>query len=135
MNKNIPIFLRLSRNFQETKNGEFIFKDNNNSLICKTKEVYLIVDPAIDSTFKYLFAENNTNLLENFLNSLFFPNFPRLSDIVIINNEIVKFDQLRNKGTIRCDLACKAKYNNENVIIGIEIQIGKYRDFTYRLLK
>ena len=40
--------------------------------------MYRLVDPSIDSTFKFLFADFNLYILENILKSIDFSNSPKL---------------------------------------------------------
>ena len=56
----------------------------------KTQEIYRLIDPSIDSTFKFLFADNDTKILENMLNSILFPDSPQLSELQILINEVVR---------------------------------------------
>ena len=52
-----------------------------------------------------------------------------------MKGEINKPGQKKNKGTIRADIGCSAKYKKEEIIIGIEMQLGNNEDnFTERLL-
>lgn len=130
------IFLKLSgRRVYIKEKNEYTFFSNNSDDPYLTSSLIKLVDPSIDSTFKYLFNNPNTEKLENMLNSILFPDFPKLSNIEIINTEIEKPGHKHNKGTIRADLACSAFLENDSVIIlGIEIQIGIYGDFSKRLL-
>ena len=134
MNNSEPIFLKLSSDNPEydrvTK--AYIFYGNEDKEY-EDNIIYEINDPAIDSTFKYLFAQTNTKLLGDMLNSILFPDSPKLKNIEILNNEIVKPFQPHDKGTIRSDIACKAKLGSENIVIGIEMQLGIYGDFTRKL--
>ena len=136
MNNSEPIFLKLSSDNQEydrvTK--AYIFYGNEDKEY-EDNIIYEINDPAIDSTFKYLFAQTNTKLLGDMLNSILFPDSPKLKNIEILNNEIVKPFQPHDKGTIRSDIACKAKLGSENIVIGIEMQLGIYGDFTRKLYR
>ena len=136
MNTNEPIFLKLSRNYDYSPNSqEYTFYSNSDSHLFKAKILYELIDPSIDATFKYLFTDSDIKILEDMLNSLLFPETHELTIIQILNNEIIKPNQKQNKGTIRSDIACKAKYNGGELIIGIEMQIGHYRNFSDRLLK
>ena len=136
MNNSEPIFLKLSSDNPEydrvTK--AYIFYGNEDKEY-EDNIIYEINDPAIDSTFKYLFAQTNTKLLGDMLNSILFPDSPKLKNIEILNNEIVKPFQPHDKGTIRSDIACKAKLGSENIVIGIEMQLGIYGDFTRKLYR
>lgn len=93
-----------------------------------------IADPALDSTFKYLFIKN-PEILRNMLNSILFPEESKIYKLIIIDKEISFPDQKFNKGTIRSDIACKAYIDNNEIIVGIEIQIGYNSNFTQRLFK
>lgn len=133
-----PIFLRLcSKKVYYYLNETYSFFVNGNKKYkkqCDCKEVYELSDPSIDATFKYLFTSNK-DLLADLLNSILFPERAELSHINIINGEINKPGQKQNKGTIRADIGCSAKYKNEEIIIGIEMQLGDNEDnFTERLL-
>ena len=99
----------------------------------KTQEIYRLIDPSIDSTFKFLFADNDTKILENMLNSILFPDSPKLSELQILNNEVVRPNP-KYRGTIRADLVCIAKLDQDHIISSIEMQIVIYGDFTKRLL-
>ena len=58
-----------------------------------------------------------------------------MSHINIINGEINKPGQKKNKGTIRADIGCSAKYKKEEIIMGIEMQLWDNEDnFKERLL-
>ena len=133
-----PIFLNLSSlkaTFIPIERSYLFFGNNDEQYV--VKELYELVDPSIDATFKFLLANPNTELLSDVLNSLLFPDFPdepQLTNIEIINNEVVKPAQKQNKGTIRADIACTASYKSETIILGIEMQIGISKDFTIRLL-
>lgn len=138
INDNNPIFLSLSsqRAIFIPIDRNYLFFGNNDEQY-ESKDLYKLVDPSIDATFKFLFADPDTELLSDALNSILFPDFPnnpQLTNIEIINNEIVKPAQKQNKGTIRADVACSASYNGERIILGIEMQIGVSTDFTTRLL-
>ena len=133
-----PIFLRLcSKKVYYYLNETYSFFVNGNKKYkkqCDCKEVYELSDPSIDATFKYLFTSNK-DLLADLLNSILFPERAELSHVNIINGEINKPGQKQNKGTIRADIGCSAKYKNEEIIIGIEMQLGDNEDnFTERLL-
>ena len=134
MDDNEAIFLKLAGSWSLIK-PDYFFTGNkdNKQFICK--EVIKIVDPSIDSTFKYLFADSNTKILQNMLNSILYPDEPKLSEIEIINNEVIRPNQKQNKGTIRSDIVCKAKLEDKTIIITIEMQIGIHGDFTKKLLK
>ena len=130
-----PIFLNLSSNSSYLPfSQKYIFLGNIGGYQYKTQEIYRLIDPSIDSTFKFLFADNDTKILENMLNSILFPDSPKLSELQILNNEVVRPFQKHRKGTIRSDIACKAKLDKNNIIFAIEMQIGIYGDFTKRLL-
>ena len=134
MNSAQEIFLKLSPKcniFSDSK--EYHFYSNQNNEIYKTKNIYRPYDPAIDSTFKYLFQD--VKMLEDMLNSLLFPECPQLSVEAILDKEIVRPNELYNKGTIRSDLVCKARLNGETIIFGIEMQIGVDGDFSKRLFQ
>jgi len=134
MNSAQEIFLKLSPKcniFSDSK--EYHFYSNQNNEIYKTKNIYRPYDPAIDSTFKYLFQD--VKMLEDMLNSLLFPESPQLSVEAILDKEIVRPNELYNKGTIRSDLVCKARLNGETIIFGIEMQIGVDGDFSKRLFQ
>ena len=133
-----PIFLGLcSKKVFYYLNDKYHFFVNSNKKNKKQydcKEVYELSDPSIDATFKYLFTSNK-DLLADLLNSILFPECVELSHINIINSEINKPGQKKNKGTIRADIGCSAKYKKEEIIIGIEMQLGDNEDnFTERLL-
>ena len=133
-----PIFLRLcSKKVYYYLDETYSFFLNGNKKYkkqCDCKEVYELSDPSIDATFKYLFTSNK-DLLADLLNSILFPERAELSHINIINGEINKPGQKQNKGTIRADIGCSAKYKNEEIIIGIEMQLGDNEDnFKERLL-
>ena len=134
MNSAQEIFLKLSPKcniFSDSK--EYHFYSNQNNEIYKTKNIYRPYDPAIDSTFKYLFQD--VKMLEDMLNSLLFPECPQLSVEAILDKEIVRPNELYCKGTIRSDLVCKARLNGETIIFGIEMQIGVDGDFSKRLFQ
>ena len=134
MNSAQEIFLKLSPKcniFSDSK--EYHFYSNQNNEIYKTKNIYRPCDPAIDSTFKYLFQD--VKMLEDMLNSLLFPEYPQLSVEAILDKEIVRPNELYCKGTIRSDLVCKARLNEETIIFGIEMQIGVDGDFSKRLFQ
>ena len=134
MNSAQEIFLKLSPKcniFSDSK--EYHFYSNQNNEIYKTKNIYRPYDPAIDSTFKYLFQD--VKLLEDMLNSLLFPECPQLSVEAILDKEIVRPNELYCKGSIRSDLVCKARLNGETIIFGIEMQIGVDGDFSKRLFQ
>ena len=134
MNSAQEIFLKLSPKcniFSDSK--EYHFYSNQNNEIYKTKNIYRPYDPAIDSTFKYLFQD--VKMLEDMLNSLLFPESPQLSVEAILDKEIVRPNELYCKGTIRSDLVCKARLNGETIIFGIEMQIGVDGDFSKRLFQ
>ena len=134
MNSDQEIFLKLSPKcniFSDSK--EYHFYSNQNNEIYKTKNIYRPYDPAIDSTFKYLFQD--VKMLEDMLNSLLFPECPQLSVEAILDKEIVRPNELYCKGTIRSDLVCKARLNGETIIFGIEMQIGVDGDFSKRLFQ
>ena len=134
MNSAQEIFLKLSPKcniFSDSK--EYHFYSNQNNEIYKTKNIYRPYDPAIDSTFKYLFQD--VKMLEDMLNSLLFPECPQLSVEAILDKEIVRPNELYCKGSIRSDLVCKASLNGETIIIGIEMQIGVDGDFSKRLFQ
>ena len=134
MNSDQEIFLKLSPKcdiFSDSK--EYHFYSNQNNEIYKTKNIYRPYDPAIDSTFKYLFQD--VKMLEDMLNSLLFPEYPQLSVEAILDKEIVRPNELYCKGTIRSDLVCKARLNEETIIFGIEMQIGVDGDFSKRLFQ
>ena len=134
MNSAQEIFLKLSPKcniFSDSK--EYHFYSNQNNEIYKTKNIYRPYDPAIDSTFKYLFQD--VKMLEDMLNSLLFPECPQLSVEAILDKEIVRPNELYCKGTIRSDLVCKARLNGETIIFGIEMQIGIDGDFSKRLFQ
>ena len=134
MNSDQEIFLKLSPKcniFSDSK--EYHFYSNQNNEIYKTKNIYRPYDPAIDSTFKYLFQD--VKMLEDMLNSLLFPECPQLSVEAILDKEIVRPNELYCKGTIRSDLVCKARLNGETIIFGIEMQIGIDGDFSKRLFQ
>ena len=134
MNSAQEIFLKLSPKcniFSDSK--EYHFYSNQNNEIYKTKNIYRPYDPAIDSTFKYLFQD--VKMLEDMLNSLLFPEYPQLSVEAILDKEIVRPNELYCKGTIRSDLVCKARLNEETIIFGIEMQIGIDGDFSKRLFQ
>ena len=134
MNSAQEIFLKLSPKcniFSDSK--EYHFYSNQDNEIYKTKNIYRPYDPAIDSTFKYLFQD--VKMLEDMLNSLLFPECPQLSVEAILDKEIVRPNELYNKGTIRSDLVCKARLNGETIIFGIEMQIGVDGDFSKRLFQ
>ena len=136
MNSNRPIFLKLSPKFERNLNsGEYNFYSNQNNEIFTTKDIIRIIDPSIDSTFKYLFEEKRKKMLEDMLNSLLFPDYPYLIIEAILNNEIVLENKLHDKGSIKSDLVCKAKINGTIIIFGIEMQIGIVGDFSRRLFK
>ena len=136
MDPNEPIFLNLSDGYNYYQDYQtYVFYNHLTQRLFLTKIVYELIDPSIDSTFKYLFTDSDIKILENMLNSLMFPESYGLTIIEILNNEIVRPNQKQNKGTIRSDIVCKAKYNNKIIIIGIEMQIGNYGNFTDRLLK
>lgn len=134
MNSAQEIFLKLSPKcdiFSDSK--EYHFYSNQDNEIYKTKNIYRPYDPAIDSTFKYLFQD--VKMLEDMLNSLLFPESPQLSVEAILDKEIVRPNELYCKGTIRSDLVCKARLNGETIIFGIEMQIGVDGDFSKRLFQ
>ena len=134
MNSDQEIFLKLSPKcdiFSDSK--EYHFYSNQDNEIYKTKNIYRPCDPAIDSTFKYLFKD--VEMLEDMLNSLLFPEYPQLSVEAILDKEIVRPNELYCKGTIRSDLVCKARLNGETIIFGIEMQIGVDGDFSKRLFQ
>ena len=134
MNSDQEIFLKLSPKcdiFSDSK--EYHFYSNQNNEIYKTKNIYRPCDPAIDSTFKYLFKD--VEMLEDMLNSLLFPEYPQLTVEALLDKEIVRPNELYNKGTIRSDLVCKASLNGETIIFGIEMQIGVDGDFSKRLFQ
>ena len=131
-----PIFLKLSHKYHYlSASEEHVFGSINDSEHYRTNEVIQLADPSIDATFKFLFTDHQPKILENMLNSIFFPNAPQLEDLKILNNEVSKPDQKQNKGTIRSDIACKAKFNGKTIIIGIEMQIGSYFNFAQKLHK
>ena len=134
MNSDQEIFLKLSPKcdiFSDSK--EYHFYSNQDNEIYKTKNIYRPYDPAIDSTFKYLFQD--VKMLEDMLNSLLFPECPQLSVEAILDKEIVRPNELYCKGSIRSDLVCKARLNGETIIFGIEMQIGVDGDFSKRLFQ
>ena len=130
-----PIFLKLSSSSSYLPfSQKFFFIGNGGGDQYETQEIYRLIDPSIDSTFKFLFADNDTKILKNMLNSILFPNAPKLSELQILNNEVVRPNQKHNKGTLRADIACRAKLDEDDIIFAIEMQIGIYGDFTKRLL-
>ena len=134
MNSAQEIFLKLSPKcdiFSDSK--EYHFYSNQNNEIYKTKNIYRPYDPAIDATFKYLFQD--VKMLEDMLNSLLFPEYPQLTVEALLDKEIVRPNELYCKGTIRSDLVCKARLNEETIIFGIEMQIGVDGDFSKRLFQ
>jgi hypothetical protein len=134
MNSAQEIFLKLSPKcniFSDSK--EYHFYSNQNNEIYKTKNIYRPYDPAIDSTFKYVFQD--VEMLEDMLNSLLFPECPKLTVEAILDKEIVRPNELYCKGTIRSDLVCKARLYGETIIFGIEMQIGVDGDFSKRLFQ
>ena len=136
MNSNQEIFLKLSPKYIKLPNTEeYHFYSNKNNKIYKTKNIFHLYDPAIDATFKYLFQYERMNMWEDMLNSLLFPHSPQLSVEAILDKEISWPNQLYSRGTIKSDLVCKAKLNGEEIIFGIEMQIGIDEDFTKRLFQ
>jgi hypothetical protein len=136
MNSNQEIFLKLSpKLIKYSDPQEFHFYSSQNNEIYKSKNIFHLYDPAIDSTFKYLFQEERMKVLEDMLNSLLFPENPQLSIEAILDKEIVRPNKLYCKGTIRSDLVCKARLNGATIIFGIEMQIGIDGDFSKRLFQ
>ena len=83
MNSAQEIFLKLSPKcniFSDSK--EYHFYSNQNNGIYKTKNIYRPYDPAIDSTFKYLFQD--VKMLEDML-------------MVAINNTFKQIDDYREQ--------------------------------------
>jgi len=129
-----PIFLNLSTSSSYLPfSQKYIFLGNIGGYQYKTQEIYRLIDPSIDSTFKFLFADNDTKILENMLNSILFPDSPQLSELQILINEVVRPNP-KYRGTIRGDITCRAKLDKNNIISSIEVQIVIYGDFTKRLL-
>ena len=136
MFNNESIFLKLSGRYVKYSGKYLFFGYKGDEEQYETSEIYNVPDPSIDSTFKYLFTHKETKILENMLNSLLFPDSPKLSDLEIIDNEVTRPGKKHNKGTFRSDIVCKAVLDgNEIIIISIEMQIGMYGDFTERLFK
>ena len=67
------------------------------------------------------------------LNSILFPDSPKLSEIQILNNEVVRPNP-KYRGTIRADITCRANLDEDNIISPIEMQIVIYGNYTKRLL-
>ena len=129
-----PIFLNLSSNSSYLPfSQKFIFVGNGGGDQYEIQEIYRLIDPSIDITFRFLFSGNNTKLLENMLNSILFPDSPKLSEIQILNNEVVRPNP-KYRGTIRADITCRANLDEDNIISPIEMQIVIYGDYTKRLL-
>ena len=133
MQANDPIFLRLNKNYTYLMNsGTHIFFGNDKNQFFDN-EVFKLVEPSIDSTFKYIFDNSGCERLKNMLNSILFPDNPKIIELQFLNNEVVKINRKNNKGMIRADILCKVLCDNENIIIGIQIQLGNYGDFSKRL--
>ena len=135
MEANEPsLFLKIegSYYYDKYKNDYIFFASGEDQYI--DKEITQIVDPAYDSTFKFLFAKKNIDILLNMINSIFFPD-STVFEIEILDKEIPFPSKKFNKNTIRSDLVCEAKLKHDNIIMGIEIQIGYYDNFTERLFK
>ena len=129
-----PIFLNISSSSSYLPfSQKYIFVGNRGGVQYETQEIYRLIDPSIDTTFRFLFAGNDTKLLENMLNSILFPDSAKLSEIQILNDEVVRPNP-KYRGTIRADLVCIAKLDQDHIISSIEMQIVIYGDFTKRLL-
>jgi len=136
MNSNQGIFLKLSPKWEKLRNKEeYYFYSNKNNKIYKTTNIFHLYDPAIDATFKYIFQYERMYILEDMLNSLLFPDSPQLSVEAILDKEISWPNQIYDRGIIKSDLVCKAKLNGEEIIFGIEMQIGIDDNFTKRLFQ
>ena len=73
------IFLKLSGSQVYIKDkNEYTFFCNNEINEYSTKSLIKLVDPSINSTFKYLFSNSNIDKLENMLNSILFPRFSKI---------------------------------------------------------
>ena len=135
MEPNEPsLFLKMDgRYFQDENRNYFTFLTRKEEQYIDS-EITRIVDPSYDCTFNFLFSKKNIDILINMINSIFFPD-SKVIELEILDREVsfpnTKFD----KSSIRADLICKAKLKNDNIIMGIEIQIGYYENFTNELFK
>ena len=119
-------FLNYNGHFDGKKNYSlFKFYFNNNSIF--QDEPRFIIPPNYDILFKKIFFNNinGEKLLEDFLNSIFFPE----------NNRIINLEFLYEKGSLIVDNACKVKLEKmkDPIILDIELQIGiKNKIFTQK---
>ena len=77
INDNNPIFLSLFSHKATfiPADGNYLFFGNNDEQY-ESKDLYKLVDPSIDATFKFLFANPSTELLSDAINSFYFLIFP-----------------------------------------------------------
>ncbi len=69
------------------------------------------------------------------LNSLLFPDYPQLTNAEILNNAFIRPSELINYGIIKTDMICKVRLKDEDIILGVKIQIGVLGDIAERIFK
>ena len=94
----------------------------------KKKEIVLIGDPTYDHLFKKVFLEDSS-LVENLLNSIFFVGDEKIQNVHYLPNDQYGYAP-HEKGSKRLDVLIEGdikeypKTNIQNIIVGIEMQIG-----------
>ena len=110
------------------ENGHYAFYESDGYI--------LLDDPAIDSSFKYLFLHNPIRL-KNFLNDIYFkPNNMEIIELEYMIGEISEIGKRYNLGALKPDIACKVKIrSNKVILIDIEIQINWLSNLDDRLFE
>ena len=128
-------FLRYLGDSKEDENsGKFNFSLKDD-FVYKSKKFNYITDPCYDSTFILLFGcENGKERLIDLLNSIIYPDEDEeIIELIYVTNEFSKFNEKKNRGTIRVDITCKVKTNEEKeFLICLEMQIGQKYNFIKR---
>ena len=142
MNSNIggnnatnDLFHYLTSKFKIDKDKKYYFSLSGvDDYSYVTDESTFIVDPAFDSSFKYLFG-NNAPRLENFLNQIYFlPRNEKLEDLQYLVGDYYELGKKYDLNSLKSDIACKGKLRDKNeILIDIEIQIGWFSDLDDRL--
>ena len=134
-NATIDLFHYLTGEFRIDKDNKYYFSLSGvDDYFYVTDESTFIVDPAIDSSFKYLFG-NNAPRLENFLNQIYFlPRNEKLEDLQYLVGDYYELGKKYDLNSLKSDIACKGKLKNEKeILIDIEMQIGWFSDLDDRL--
>lgn len=134
------LFHYLTGDCKKDRNGKHLFYlynlENGHYAFYESDGYILLDDPAIDSSFKYLFL-NDPIRLKYFLNDIYFkPNNMEIIELEYMIGEIHEIGKRFNLGALKPDIACKVKIrSNKVILIDIEIQINWLSNLDDRLFE